>query len=58
MVFCVDENRIVLLHGFTKKIQKTPQNDLTLVSRRPVELARLNARRETSDEKEEYWQLV
>lgn len=33
-LFTVDANRIVLLHGFIKKSQKTPQNELQTARRR------------------------
>ena len=32
--FTVYQNRIVLLHGFVKKSQKTPSNELTTAKRR------------------------
>lgn len=28
VIFCVDESRMVSLHGFIKKTQKTPQKDI------------------------------
>jgi len=34
VVFCVEQGRMVLLHGFIKKTQKTPQNDLDLALKR------------------------
>ena len=34
IIFCVDEGRIVLLHGFLKKSQKTPKQDIELALRR------------------------
>ena len=34
IIFCVDEERLVLLHGFIKKSQKTPQKDMELARRR------------------------
>jgi phage-related protein len=33
-LFTVDDNRIVLLHGFIKKSQKTPPNELQTARRR------------------------
>ena len=33
-VFCVDENRMILLHGFIKKSQKTPQKEIDLALKR------------------------
>jgi phage-related protein len=38
LIFCVDEDRMVLLHGFMKKSQKTPKLDIDLaLKRRGVE---------------------
>ena len=34
VVFCVDENRMILLHGFIKKSQKTPQKEIDLALKR------------------------
>ena len=34
VIFCVDAGRLVLLHGFIKKSQKTPKNDMELARRR------------------------
>ena len=34
VIFCVHEGRMVLLHGFTKKSQKTPQKDIELALKR------------------------
>jgi phage-related protein len=34
VVFCVEQDRMVLLHGFIKKTQKTPQRDIELALRR------------------------
>ena len=34
VVFCVEQGRMVLLHGFIKKTQKTPQHDLDLAIKR------------------------
>jgi phage-related protein len=34
VLFAVQQNRIVILHGFIKKSQKTPQSDLVLARRR------------------------
>ena len=34
VIFCVDEGRLVLLHGFIKKSRKIPQNDMELARRR------------------------
>jgi phage-related protein len=37
-MFCVADSRMVLLHGFVKKTQKTPKQDLDLVRARQKEL--------------------
>lgn len=34
VIFCVDAGRLVLLHGFIKKSQKIPKNDMELARRR------------------------
>lgn len=34
VLFCVEQGRMVLLHGFIKKTQKTPQHDLELALKR------------------------
>ncbi|MGJ5813567.1 type II toxin-antitoxin system RelE/ParE family toxin [Paludibaculum fermentans] len=34
VIFCVHGERMVLLHGFIKKTQKTPQHDLELALKR------------------------
>jgi phage-related protein len=34
VLFCVERNRMVLLHGFIKKTQKTPQRDIDLALKR------------------------
>ena len=34
VIFCVNAGRLVLLHGFIKKSQKTPKNDMELARRR------------------------
>ena len=34
VIFCVDESRLVLLHGFIKKSQKTPQKEIELALKR------------------------
>lgn len=38
VIFTVDEDRMVLLHGFIKKSQKTPSRDLGLAKQRLNEL--------------------
>jgi phage-related protein len=39
VLFCVHEGRMVLLHGFIKKTQKTPKADHDLALKRKKELA-------------------
>jgi phage-related protein len=34
VLFCVEQEHMVLLHGFIKKTQKTPQHDLDLALKR------------------------
>lgn len=34
VLFCTDEENMILLHGFIKKSQKTPQGDLALALKR------------------------
>jgi phage-related protein len=34
VVFCVEQGRMVLLHGFIKKTEKTPQHDFDLALKR------------------------
>lgn len=34
VLFCVEKDRMVLLHGFMKKTQKTPQRDIDLALKR------------------------
>jgi phage-related protein len=34
VIFCVARERMVLLHGFVKKTQKTPEKDLKLAIKR------------------------
>jgi phage-related protein len=38
VIFCVVRDRMVLLHGFIKKTQKTPANDLKLARKRMKEV--------------------
>jgi phage-related protein len=40
MLFFVHENRIGVVHGFIKKTQRTPPDDLTLARRRMTEMLR------------------
>ncbi len=37
VLFCVEQNQMVLLHGFMKKTQKTPQQDIDLALKRKRE---------------------
>jgi phage-related protein len=34
VVFCVEDGRMMLLHGFIKKTRKTPQRDIELALKR------------------------
>jgi len=38
IIFCVVNGRMVLLHGFIKKTQKTPQKDIGLARTRQKEI--------------------
>lgn len=38
VLFCIHDEKMVLLHGFVKKSQKTPQADLDLAKSRMKEL--------------------
>jgi phage-related protein len=38
VIFCVTRERMVLLHGFVKKTQKTPAQDLKLAVKRMKEV--------------------
>ncbi|WP_032113189.1 type II toxin-antitoxin system RelE/ParE family toxin [Candidatus Paracaedibacter symbiosus] len=38
VIFCIERNTMVLLHGFIKKIQKTPQKEPSLALDRKKEL--------------------
>ena len=38
VIFCATQGRMVLLHGFIKKTQKTPQGDLELARARQKEV--------------------
>jgi phage-related protein len=40
VIFCVADGRMVLLHGFVKKTQKTPYPDLELARKRQKEIER------------------
>jgi len=39
VLFCIHEGRMVLLHAFIKKTQKTPDSDLNLAMKRRKEIA-------------------
>jgi phage-related protein len=36
-IFCIEREQLVLLHGFIKKTQKTPQREIDLALRRKRE---------------------
>ncbi len=38
VLFCIGDGRLVLLHGFIKKVQRTPKTDLDLAARRMKEV--------------------
>ena len=38
VIFCVVDGHLVLLHGFIKKTQKTPSEDITLAKKRKKEI--------------------
>jgi phage-related protein len=40
VIFCIHEERAVLLHGFVKKTQKTPPRDLELARERAKQVTR------------------
>jgi phage-related protein len=40
VIFCIHDQHAVLLHGFMKKTQKTPQSDIDLAMRRKREVER------------------
>jgi phage-related protein len=39
VLFCIHDSRMVLLHAFIKKTQKTPDTDRDLASKRMREIA-------------------
>jgi phage-related protein len=39
VIFCIVNGQMVLLHGFIKKTQKTPEGDLELALKRKKEIA-------------------
>lgn len=40
IIFCVEDNTIILLHAFTTKTQKTPQKELDVAIKRYKELCK------------------
>ena len=38
VLFCINDGRMVVLHGFIKKTRKTPQSDLNLALKRKKEI--------------------
>ena len=38
VIFCMGEGHMILLHGFFKKTQKTPQADIALALKRKREM--------------------
>ena len=38
VLFCIHEEKMVLLHGFIKQTQKTPQNELEIALKRKQDL--------------------
>lgn len=38
VLFCIHDSRMVLLHGFIKKTQRTPAGDLELATKRKKEI--------------------
>ena len=38
VIFCISKNHMILLHGFIKKTQKTPTNDLDIAKKRMKEV--------------------
>jgi len=40
VLFCIHEDRMILLHGIIKKTQKTPDSDLDLAMKRKKEIER------------------
>lgn len=39
VLFCIEDGRMVLLHGFVKKSRKTPKTDLDIAARRMKEVS-------------------
>jgi phage-related protein/predicted XRE-type DNA-binding protein len=44
IVFCIKESRMVLLHGFIKKTQKTPDYELEIARRRQKEIITMSTK--------------
>jgi len=42
VLFCINEEKMVLLHGFIKKTQETPQKDLNIALKRKQNLEEKN----------------
>jgi phage-related protein len=40
VIFCIHERKLVLLHGFIKKTERTPDRDLDLAMKRKREVER------------------
>src|SRR5262245_6585265 len=40
VIFCIEGGEMILLHGFEKKTQKTPKQDIDLARKRQREIAR------------------
>ncbi len=40
LIFCIEDEEMVLLHGFMKKSRKTPTQDLDLAAKRRKEMKR------------------
>jgi len=40
MIFCLENNKVFVLHGFIKKTQATPKTDLDLARKRMKEVLR------------------
>jgi phage-related protein len=38
VIFCMGEGHMILLHGFVKKTQKTPQADIGVAPKRKTEV--------------------
>ncbi len=47
VIFCVHDETMVLLHGFIKKTQKTPQDDLELAGKRKRDVEKIDGRGRT-----------